>query len=53
MTMFEAAIIIACMLGAVLGGLAIGYDAGVKETERRWSEAVAKGDYQRDAERAS
>lgn len=50
--MFEAAIIIGCVLGGILGGLYIGYDVGVKETERRWSEAVAKGDYRRQLGRS-
>lgn len=44
--MIDAIIIIGCMAGAMVAGLGIGYDVGVKETERRWSEAVAKKDYQ-------
>lgn len=36
---------------ALCAGLYIGYEHGVRETERRWSEAVAKANYQRELER--
>lgn len=29
----------------------VGYEWGVKETEQRWSDAVAKANYQREMER--
>lgn len=44
-------IICLAVLIAFGGGFYLGYENGVKETERRWSEAVAKANYQRDLER--
>lgn len=37
---------------AFCGGLYVGHEKGVKDTEERWSDAVAKANYHRDLEKA-
>ena len=42
--LWEVVLVSAVMGGCCVGLLAIGYNIGVRETERRWSDAVTRAD---------